>query len=182
MKYNELLRRLRPLFKQTDDRQWRIGDLLLEKYPKGTKGVKDQLVKISIDLGVVTYNHLMACRYVAMSWPPEHRNMEAGFMTHKTLSALPDRFELIKSTPTLREAQKMRGWKVQEQVTTLGDSLEVVMKRIRTNCGTAIKKAKKEMPLNETDGVRIGRLRAEIDGRLGELDAILEMDSEREAA
>lgn len=85
--------------------QWRIGDLVLEAVPVGTRGQTrtsqgqeryacEQVRRLAEEIGL-PYSRAQHYRWTANRWPAEKREPRCAFSLHQGLRGRPDRFEWI---------------------------------------------------------------------------------------
>lgn len=104
----------RALLKQEGNLNWRWGDLVLRVMPPGSadRGALDHWAE---EIGWLetgrTVTTLLTFRTVALAWPADRRCDGASFTVHAELAAMPNRFDVIHSSLTKRQARVMAGKK-----------------------------------------------------------------------
>ena len=88
-----------------EDFKFTLGDLLANGDDLDDERLNELAEQIGFNL---TGQNLKSYREVARAWPPEQR-VAASWTVHRTLKKMPDRFERIEPSMTLREAQVVTG-------------------------------------------------------------------------
>lgn len=117
--YEELVRAGREAREQADSVQWVEGDLALQiealpaderpRDPETGAFIADaeKVLKRYADDIEVGYRWLREYRRTSEAWPHDQRALDVGWRTHQVLAAQEDRFTLIRSGMTTREAAKI---------------------------------------------------------------------------
>jgi hypothetical protein len=104
----------RALLSQEGNLNWRWGDLVLRVMPPGSAD-RAALDRWAEEIGWLETGRsvatLLTFRTVALAWPEGKRCEGASFTVHAELAALPNRFEVINSSLTKRQARVLAGKK-----------------------------------------------------------------------
>jgi hypothetical protein len=102
------------LLRQEGNLNWRWGDLVARVMPPNSPD-RGRLVEWAEQIGWFetgrTLPTLLSLRTVALAWPEEKRVPEVSFTVHAELSAVPNRFDLVRPGLTKRQARVLAGKK-----------------------------------------------------------------------